>query len=97
MVSKESPEIAKTCPLAALSFAYPDWNAVSSFVQPPVKALGKNANKTGPFSTILESVKDFPVVSVTVKSGATSPTAGVDNAVPKTKAHVKSILDFPFK
>src|SRR3954454_16057129 len=56
--------------------AYRSRYAVSSRVQPGVKALGKKATTTGPLSTNDESLSSTPSRSFTVKSGARSPTAG---------------------
>lgn len=56
--------------------AYRSRYAVSSRRQPGVKALGKKASTTGPLSTREDSASSAPSTSLTLKSGAISPTAG---------------------
>src|SRR5512143_3681637 len=54
--------------------AIPDWYASISFVQPPVKAAGKNARMTGFLPLKSDSLTGLPAVDGKVKSGAASPT-----------------------
>jgi len=56
------------------NFAIPAWYAVNSFVQPPVNAAGKNASTTGFLPLKSARVILPPMVPVSVKFGATSPT-----------------------
>jgi hypothetical protein len=72
--------IASTCVSLLVNFPIPAWYAVSSFVQPPVKAAGKNARITFFLPRKSESLMSLPLVldlPATVKSGATSPTFNV--------------------
>src|SRR5208283_2581187 len=62
------------CASFSSNFALPDWYAVSSFVQPPVKAATKKASTTVFFPRKSESFTGLLSVSGSVKSGASSPT-----------------------
>src|SRR5208283_4711602 len=61
------------CASFSSNFALPDWYAVSSFVQPPVKAATKKASTTVFFPRKSESFTGLLSVSGSVKSGASSP------------------------
>src|SRR5579872_381665 len=66
--------IPKTLESVLSNLAIPAWYAVNSFVQPAVKAAGKNASTTLFLPRKLDSVTFWPVVEGSVKSGAMSPT-----------------------
>ena len=68
--------MARTWESISLNFAIPDWYAVSSCVQPPVNAAGKNARITIFLPRKSDSLISFPLVFIRpemVKSGAVSP------------------------
>ena len=69
--------IASTWLSFAVKFAIPAWYAVSSLVQPPVNAAGKNARMTFFLprkSDSLTATRLLVLLALTLKSGATSPT-----------------------
>src|ERR1017187_9779556 len=66
--------IPKTLVSDASNFAIPDWYAITSLVQPPVKAAGKKARTTLLLPRKSLSLTLPPVVAVRVKSGAMSPS-----------------------
>src|SRR5437763_11559991 len=66
--------IPKTLVSDESNLAIPAWYASISFVQPPVKAAGKNASTTLDFPRKSERVTFPPVVADNVKSGAISPS-----------------------
>src|SRR6185369_4885508 len=64
----------KTFVSDASNLDIPAWYAVTSLVQPPVNAAGKNASTTLDLPLKSESVTLPPVATGKVKSGAVSPT-----------------------
>jgi hypothetical protein len=73
-VGRLSALMPKICADSPSNLAKPAWYADSSFVQPPVKAAGKNANTTGFFPLKPDNVAVPPEVDGSEKSGAASPT-----------------------
>ena len=85
-VSRSSVLIPTTCVSTPSKLAIPAWYAVISFVQPPVKAAGKNASTTVLLPRKSASETCPPLVEGSLKSGAMSPTFKCVFAGPWPKA-----------